>query len=291
MSNYAKATLIALPRVAMGVLFLAAAIKFYPERNDKWFAGNIDVPAWLFGAGSWSYIIATFMDGFPHFQSKNYTKIAIFFVYLAAGLCVAIGSIWFLQDVQRRHSAPELGQGLYVSAGVIMLAAVHWDILLIMMEGKKISLANSIAVLAIIPGAALFTVATMFSYPRYLVRYQEEWAFVGGFVPEQVAFEFAASLFCAASMFFILHAFAYLFTAKEMLDEAALDVDTKKPASVGSDETKQVGGDGMMMTDQEDAPTVTEKNALASTTAVDLDADNESGIKNEGDDGDTKNVV
>jgi hypothetical protein len=280
MSNYAKATLIALPRVAMGVLFLAAAIKFYPEHNDKWFAGNIDVPAWLFGAGSWSYIIATFMDGFPHFRSKNFTKIAIFFVYLAAGLCVTVGSIWFLQDVQRRHSAPELGQGLYVSAGVLMLWAIHWDILFIMMEGKKISLANGIALLAIVPGAALFTVATMFAYPRYLVRYSEIYQFR---VPEQIAFEFAASLFCAASMFFILHAFAYLLTVKEMLDEASLGVDTNKHTSVGSDETKEVDGEGMMMTEQEEAPNVT-------ATAVDLDAGNESDIKNEGDDH-AKNVV
>jgi hypothetical protein len=274
MSNYAKASLIALPRVAMGVLFLAAAIKFYPEHNDKWFAGNIDTPAWLFGAGSWSYIIATFMDGFPHFQSKNYTKIAIFFVYLAAGLCVTVGSIWFLQDVQRRHSAPELGQGLYVSAGVLMLWAIHWDILLIMMEGKKISLANGIAILAIVPGAALFTVATMFAYPRYLVRWSDIYQFR---VPEQIAFEFAASLFCAASMFFILHAFAYLLTVKEMLDEASLGggVDTNnKSASVGSDDTKDVGGDGMMMTEQEEAP--------AGAENIDLDAGNESDIKNEG---------
>jgi hypothetical protein len=266
MSNYAKATLIALPRVAMGALFLAAAIKFYPERNDNWFAANIDVPAWLFGAGSWSYTIATFMDGFPHFQSKNYTKIAIFFVYLAAGLCVTIGSIWFLQDVQRRHSAPELGQGLYVSAGVLMLCAVLWDILLVMMEGKKISLANGIALLAIVPGAALFTVATMFAYPRYLVRYQEEYRAFGGYVPEQVAFEFAASLFCAASMFFILHSFAYLLTVKEMLDEASLAVDTKKDPSVGSDESNEVGGEGVKTTEQEEAPTVTENDAPVSAT-------------------------
>lgn len=287
MSNYAKATLIALPRVAMGVLFLAAAIKFYPERNDDWFMANIDKSAWLFGAGSWSYTIATFMDGLPHFQSKNYTKIAIFFVYLVAGLCVAIGSCWFLQNVQERHRAPELGQGLYVSAGVLMLWAIHWDILLIMIDGKKLSLANSIAMLAIIPGAALFTVATMFSYPRYLVRYQEEFLVFGGYVPEQTAFEFAASLFVAASMFFILHSFAYLQTVKEMLDEAALGVDAEKP---GSDETKQMGVEGAMMAEKEDAPTVTENNAPVSATVIDVDADNDSDIKDEGGDH-AQNVV
>jgi hypothetical protein len=264
MSNYAKASLIALPRVAMGVLFLAAAIKFYPEHNDKWFFGNIDVPAWLFGAGSWSYTIATCMDGFPHFQSKNYTKIAVFFVYLTAGLCVLIGSLWFLQSVQRRHNAPELGQGLYVSAGVLMMVAVLWDILLIMMSGKAISLLNCIALLAIVPGSALFTVATMFAYPRYLVRYQEEFIAFGGYVPEQTAVEFAASLFCAASMFFILHAFAYLLTVKEMLDAADLDVDTKKLTGEGSDDDtkEQAAGEVMVITDHEDAPVSTEDLAV-----------------------------
>jgi hypothetical protein len=121
----------------------------------------------------------------------------------------------------------------------------------------------------------------MFAYPRYLVRYSEIYQFR---VPEQIAFEFAASLFCAASMFFILHAFAYLLTVKEMLHEASLGVDTNKPTSVGSDETKEVGGEGMMMTEHEEAPTVT-------ASAVDLDADNVSDIKNEGHDDHAKNVV
>jgi hypothetical protein len=243
MSNYAKATLIALPRIAMGVLFLAAAIKFYPEHNDKWFSGNIDTPAWLFGAGSVCYTIATCMDGYPHFQTKNVTKIAIFFVYLFAGLCVTVGSCWFLQGVQDRHSAPELGHGFYVGAGVLMMWAVLWDILLIMMGGPKITLVNGIAILAIVPGASLFTVATMYAYPRYLVRYNELYRDFGGYVPSQSAFEFSASLYVAASMFFILHAFAYLLTVKEMLDKAAgAEPVAKNADNESDDDTKEVAG-------------------------------------------------
>jgi hypothetical protein len=224
--NLPKAALIASPRVMMSLLFLSAAIKFYPEHNTKWMVGNIDKSAWLFGAASICYTIATVMDGIPHFLSANLVGMAIFFVYLVAGFCVLFGSIWFLQGVQDTHPNFECGQHLYVSAAVLMMFAVLCDLFLLLTQGKKISVANAIAVLAIVPGAACFLVATVYTYTDFLFPVSP----VDGVpFPSQTAFEKSSACFVAASMFFIAHAFAYLITVNEILNAA--------DAAVGGAET------------------------------------------------------
>jgi hypothetical protein len=227
------------PRIIMGFMFLAAAIKFFPSNNENWMTGDIDVSAWLFNTGSWFYFVATCMDGIQHFQTGNVVKIGIFFIYLLAGLCVTVGSCFFLQSVQRNFDdlPVDFANHWYIAGGSLMLAAVLFDLGILLNQGKKIISFQIIAILSIVAGAMFFTVATMFSYPKYLLRETGFPVAVAGQLfglppslsditgtiyipfPSEEAFKLAANLFTTAAVFFCLHGITFFVAVNQILGE------------------------------------------------------------------------
>jgi hypothetical protein len=249
--SWTKATLIALPRVAMGVLFLSASIMLFPERNDapiaatayqglqglsayvggpivrEWMVGSTDESAWLFEAGSWCFIIATLLDGIKPITERNMVKIMIMIVYLAAGACVAVGSFWFTEKSQRTFQEEDRGHHFFIAAGTLLLGGLCWDMGLLMYNGTKVIPAQIAAMLSLIPGSVLFLIATILVYPMYLITLRSSYlAAIPGFSPEirfadEAAVKKGAAFYTAASVFFIIHALSYLMAVGQILTAEA----------------------------------------------------------------------
>jgi len=289
------AAMIALPRIIMGILFVAAALTLFPRNNsgcnmannpgllplgadpcllEDWQTLAIDRPAWLFEGASWMYLVACFIDFGNKFNTGDVNMVStfIFVSYVAAGVCVLVGAIWLLEDVRQDAKNDNVGQKCFIAAGSLMLFAVCCDISTYLAAGKKMTFSEIVAYMAVIPGASLFLIASTVVFPIYATRPEDligsllgaQAGFPLGFtasIPGKTSMDNAASLFLSAGVCFCIHAFAYMFAVAGQLsggDDEIGEGGHGEPAKEGNYEDAVEPEDDIYVETEEKAPLVEE---------------------------------